>query len=187
MTHYDLTKESGFKQFYLFYYPKLVRFSQEYVLLLDDAEDIVQDVFVIIWKERHSLGHVQNMNAYLFRLVKNKCIDFLRHKTMCEEKHKILQDNLMREYESNLLSMENFNENDIEEEDREAQAWAALQSLSEGCREVFILSKLEGMSHQAIADKLNISLSTVNNQVCTAVSKLKNKLKGYSFFLLFLL
>ncbi|MDU1890802.1 MAG: sigma factor [Dysgonomonas sp.] len=69
--HQNLT----FDEIYSIYYPKLVRFSNEYILSLHDAENIVQDCFLYLWEQRDSLNSINNINAYLFRLIKNKCID----------------------------------------------------------------------------------------------------------------
>jgi RNA polymerase sigma-70 factor (ECF subfamily) len=177
MTRYKLMEKHDFECLYLFYYPKLVRFSQGYVLSKEDAENIVQDVFLIIWEQRHSLSHLQNPNAYLFKLVKNKCIDFLRHKIMTAEKKQTLQDDCMREYGYNLFAMEQFDENNLAEADIDRLIHESIQSLPEKCREIFILSRFEGMTHQKIADKYRISPSTVNNQITLAMKKLKEKLK----------
>ena len=61
----------SFSEMYLTYYSKLVRFAREFVILEEDAENITQDVFTDLWERRDSMDHVENMNAYLFRLVKN--------------------------------------------------------------------------------------------------------------------
>lgn len=82
----------NFDQLYLLYYPRLVRFSKEYVLSEEDAENIVQDVFLIIWEQKHELSHIQNIPSYLFRLTKNKCIDFLRRKIISTKKEKYLYE-----------------------------------------------------------------------------------------------
>ena len=62
----------SFSEMYLTYYSKLVRFAREFVILEEDAENITQDVFTDLWERRDSMDHVENMNAYLFRLVKNR-------------------------------------------------------------------------------------------------------------------
>lgn len=183
MGHYNLYNYKEFEQLYLFYFPKLVRFATEYVLFQEDAENIVQDVFLVLWEQRSSFNQLQNNKAYLFRLTKNKCIDFLRHKIMSAEKKKDIQESHLREYKYNLFSMEQFDENRLSEENLDLLIQEAIQSLPEKCREIFILSRFEGMSHQEIADKFQISSSTVNNQLTLAMKKLKEKLKDYSFLL----
>jgi RNA polymerase sigma-70 factor (ECF subfamily) len=185
MEHFILTNEHDFERLYLLYYPKLVRFSKEYVLMEEDAENIVQDVFLMIWEQRCSLDYIQNLNAFLFRLVKNKCIDFLRRKIMITEKKQTIQNSWMREYEYNLYSMEQFDENSLAEAEIDKIIQEVIQSLPDKCREIFILSRFEGMSHLKIADKYDISSSTVNNQITVVMKKLREKLKDFLSLILF--
>ena len=76
----------SFSELYLIYYPKLVRFAKEFVMSEEDAENITQDVFTDLWEKRESMNHIENMNAYLFRLVRNKCLDYLKHKVFSYQK-----------------------------------------------------------------------------------------------------
>ena len=75
-----------FSELYLTYYSKPVRFAKEFVILEEDAENITQDVFTDLWAKRDSMDRIENMNAYLFRLIKNRCLDHLKHK-MFEQKY----------------------------------------------------------------------------------------------------
>ena len=75
-----------FSELYLTYYSKLVRFAKEFVILEEDAENITQDVITDLWAKRDSMDRIENMNAYLFRLIKNRCLDHLKHK-MFEQKY----------------------------------------------------------------------------------------------------
>lgn len=181
-----LHDKQDFEQFYLYYFPKLVRFAREYILSEEDAENIVQDVFLVLWQQRKLFDGLRNSQAYLFRLTKNKCIDFLRHKIMIAEKKESIQDAQKKEYEYSLYSIEQFDDSVFTTENIDILLHNAIGSLPEKCKEIFLLSRFEGMNHQEIADKLNISTSTVNNQISFAMKKLKEKLKNYSF-LLFLL
>lgn len=186
--HYNLKEDNDFKQLYIAYFAKLVRFAKEYVFSEEDAENIIQDVFLIVWDKRDSLDYLENIQAFLFRLTKNKCVDFLRHKIMSAEKKEVLRENLLQEYTYNLLSMEQFDENRAGGEDMDKTIEEAISSLPEKCREIFILSRFEGMSHQEIAKQLQLSPSTVNNQISMGMKKLKRMLKDhlYIFFLLFI-
>ena len=81
----------SFSEMYLTYYSKLVRFAREFVILEEDAENITQDVFTDLWERRDSMDHVENMNAYLFRLVKNRCLDHLKHKIFEQKYVEVMQ------------------------------------------------------------------------------------------------
>jgi RNA polymerase sigma-70 factor (ECF subfamily) len=184
MAYHNLHNKKDFEQFYLYYFPKLVRFAGEYVLSVEDAENIVQDVFLALWEHRNSFDELQNSQAYLFRLTKNKCVDYLRHKIMIEEKKQSLLDVQKKEYEYNLFSIEQLDEGILSNEKMDLLLHDAILSLPDKCKEIFILSRFGNMTHRQIADKLNISTSTVNNQISFAMRQLKEKLKNYSFLLL---
>lgn len=85
----------SFSELYLIYYPKLVRFAKEFVMSEEDAENITQDVFTDLWEKRESMNHIENMNAYLFRLVRNKCLDYLKHKVF-EQKSDLSATSLLK-------------------------------------------------------------------------------------------
>jgi RNA polymerase sigma-70 factor (ECF subfamily) len=73
----DIEKDE-YAKIYTVYFPKLLRFSQTYVMSRYDAENIVQDIFLYLWEHRTALAGLGNINAYLFTMAKNRCIDFLR-------------------------------------------------------------------------------------------------------------
>ncbi len=73
-----------FKNIYLSYFPKMKRFAQEYVISEQDAENIVQDMFAELWEKREMLANQTIRIAYLFTIIKNKCLNHLRHKTITE-------------------------------------------------------------------------------------------------------
>ena len=68
--------KEDYSKIYAIYFPKLVRFSQTYLHTQEDAENLVQDIFLYLWENREQIPLLGNMNAYLFTVVKNRCIDF---------------------------------------------------------------------------------------------------------------
>jgi RNA polymerase sigma-70 factor (ECF subfamily) len=183
----DPNQKTSFEKIYSIYYPKLVRFSREYILSTHDAENIVQDCFVHIWEQRDNLPAIKNINAYLFRLVKNKCVDYLRHKITVESKKRELQDIHLKEFEYKLLSIEAFDDASMSDEEIERIIHNAIDSLPEKCKEIFVLSKLNGMKYEEIAAQLKISKNTVRNQVSIALEKMRHELKDYFPLLLFII
>lgn len=177
----------NFDDIYSKYYSKLVRFSKEYVLTKADAENIVQDVFLFIWEKRDSLDTIQNINAFLFRLVKNKCVDFLRRKINTEAKNKEIQDALLKEYNFKLYSIQQFDDSLLSDEEIDHIIYKAIDTLPEKCREIFILCKIEGLKYEEVAEKMNISPNTVKNQVVIALKKMKKELKDFMPLLIFLI
>lgn len=152
----------NFSDLYLTYYSKLVRFAKEFVEHEEDAENITQDVFADLWEKRDFIAHIENMNAYLFRLVRNRCLDYLRHKVFEQ-----------RYMESLLLSCE---EDTMEDHDTEILIRAAINSLPKRCRDIFLLSRVEGLKYREISEHLGISVNTVECQMGIALKKLRMKL-----------
>jgi len=178
----------NFEEIYTLYYPKLVRFSREYVSSIEDAENIVQDVFFILWQQRENIDELRNVNAYLFRLTKNKCIDFLRHKIRIGDLHCSLQDVEEKELQFKMYSIEQFDEQSLSNEDIETMINKAIDTLPPKCREIFMLSRLDGMKYQEIADQLKLSTNTISNQIAIALKKLKIELKDFlPLFIVFFL
>ena len=162
------------------------RFAQEYVMREEDAENIVQDVFLDLWEQNLLLLSHTNLFAYLFTALKNRCIDFLRHKTVVQHTAEKLQDDYMKALQMKFQSLEAFDEQLFSEPDIETVIQSAIESLPEKCREIFILHKIEGKKQKAIAQELNISINTVENQMAIAYKKLKEILKDHFSLLIFL-
>ena len=105
----------SFSELYLMYYPKLVRFAKEFVVLEEDAENITQDVFTDLWERRDAIDHIENVNAYLFRLVRNRCLDYLKHKVFEQKYAENVQASLEIELNLKLQSLDRFDVSDISE------------------------------------------------------------------------
>ena len=167
----------SFSELYLIYYPKLVRFAKEFVMSEEDAENITQDVFADLWEKRESMDHVENINAYLFRLVRNRCLDHLKHK-MFEQKYiEFVQTSFEIEMSLKLQSLDRFDVSDISEgNETEILVRNAINSLPRKCRDIFLLSRVEGLKYREISERLGISVNTVECQMGIALKKLRVKL-----------
>ena len=166
-----------FSELYLTYYSKLVRFAKEFVILEEDAENITQDVFTDLWAKRDSMDRIENMNAYLFRLIKNRCLDHLKHK-MSEQKYiEFVQTSFEIEMSLKLQSLDRFDVSDISEgNETEILVRNAINSLPRKCRDIFLLSRVEGLKYREISERLGISVNTVECQMGIALKKLRVKL-----------
>ena len=176
-----------FEEVYVSYFSRMKHFAMEYVLSVEDAENIVQDVFVDLWERRDLLAFNMNLVAYLFTSIKNKCIDFLRHKLIAKQVTDRIQEEYQFTLKLKLASLEAFNQSVFSEEDVEKLATEIINTLPEKCREIFVKSRIEGKKHAEIAAELNISTKTVENQMTIAYKKLRSSLKDYLPLLLFLL
>lgn len=183
----QVDKNISFEDTYLTYFSKMKYFAKEYVVSDEDAENIVQDVFLELWEKREALTMHTNLIAFLFTAIKNRCLNHLRHKTIIQDTASQLQEEYMLTLRMNLDSLEVFDQNLFSEQDIEKIITRALNSLPEKCREIFIMSKIEGKKQQEIASELNVSVNTVETQMGIAYKKLRVELKDYAPLLLFVL
>ena len=170
--------EKAFEKLFHAYYGHLCLFASR--IIQDDfsAEEIVQDFFVKLWEKRHQLTIETSVKSYLFRSIKNLCLNFIQHnKTKLRYAQTILS-----EVSNNKTDDDNFTEINLAEKIEES-----IQSLPTKRREIFRLSREDGLKYREIAEKLNISIKTVETQMGLAIKTLREKLKSYNtFFMLFL-
>ena len=183
----SLETQRCFSQIYSTYFTKMIRFSQAYVIAEEDAENIVQDIFLYLWEHPEVFKTIDNMDAFLFTLVKNRCLNFLKHSLYVNEKKSSIQTVEELEMQMNLYSLQQFDESFLTISDVENLINEVIDKLPERCKEIFILSRMEGLKYKEIAEQLNISVNTVENQMSIALRKLKIELKDYLPLLLFIL
>ena len=103
-------KKIVFEEIYISHYSRMKFFAQEYVILEEDAENIVQDVFMELWENSVLLSSHTNIFSFLFTSVKNRCIDFLRRKTVLQKVKEKIHSEEMHILELKLHSLEYFND-----------------------------------------------------------------------------
>ena len=166
-----------FHEFYATYYGRMRRFASAY-MSVEDAENVVQDVFLYLWENRESIEIHTNTDAYVFTLIRHKCLDYLKHKAVEEE--------YAREYLLSISSLEKLETTLESGVDIATIVSEAIGQLPPRCREVFMLCRIEGKTYKEVAEILSISNKTVENQMNIALKKLKSELKDYlpviSFF-----
>lgn len=168
-----------FSKIYLSSYSQLVRFATVFVVYEEDAENIIQDLFLGLWERKETLSGVNNLNAYLYKLAKNKCLDHLKHKMVKEKFVSNTQSLYEQEISLKLQSLESFDVELATEEKVEKVVSKAINSLPPKCREIFILSRHDGLKYKEISEKLNISVNTVETQMCIALKKLRSNLSYF--------
>ncbi|MBW8332323.1 MAG: RNA polymerase sigma-70 factor [Prolixibacteraceae bacterium] len=163
-------KEYAFDFFFNYYYPGLCVYAQKIIELPEpEAKDIVQDVFVKLWNDRKKLDVQISVRSYLFVAVKNKCFDVLRKKKRSVKLQEITHQHDIADESFDgyvLCELEIIFDN-------------GLKKLPDRCREIFELSRLQGLKNREIAEKLNLSEKTVENQMTKALRILKEELKDY--------
>jgi RNA polymerase sigma-70 factor (ECF subfamily) len=186
MESYKITDDKDFSKIYQ-NFPKMVRFAQEYVVSKEESENIVQDLFLYLWETRETLGSISNMNAFLFTLLKNRCIDFYRRYNRFEGRNQSLSHIQEEELHLKMESLREFDVNMFTVNEIEEVIDKAVNNLPEKCQKIFVLSRMEGLKHEEIAEQLNISVNTVQNHIATALRKLKIELKDYLPLFIFII
>lgn len=181
------TPLSSYTEVYTTYFPRLVRFSQTYLLSREEAENIVQDVFLYLWEHPETQESIRHTQAFLFTMVKNRCIDYLRQQTQEQNKRRPLTELQEKELQLKLYSLQQFASEGLFRTDTEALLQKVIDDLPPRCREIFLLSRLDGLHHKEIAERLHISTNTVEGQVAIALHKLRMALQDYFVWGLILL
>ena len=177
---FDVIYKTLFRKYYsglIFYATRLVG--------EDDAEDIVQDVFVELWKRKETIDVGEHIQAFLYRSVYTRALNVLKHRDIKGE-----YSNAMEIINQKRLEFYQPDNNDvmmnIENKELMSNINAAINELPEKCREVFKLSYLHDMKNKEIADVLNVSLRTVEAHMYKALKHLRERLKHFSYFVIFL-
>ena len=168
--------EKAFETLFHKYFGILCSFATK--IIKDDvaAEEIVQDFFVKLWEKREQLFIETSIKNYLFRSIKNLCLNFIQH-----NKTKIRYAQIvLSEVENSFSDDSNYPEVDLFVKIEES-----INSLPKKRQEIFRLSRQDGLKYHEIAQKLNISIKTVETQMSLAIKSLRDKLKKYNSFFSF--
>lgn len=176
--------KKAFEQLFREWYVRLCIYADSYLHDRDLAEDLVQNVFCLLWEKRNAIEISDSASAYLYRTIYNSALNLLKH-----EKVKLA---FLEFQKSRDVGGENDIERFIENENHQKlmkEVSRVIQTLPGQCREIFRMSRFEGMKNQQIALELNISVRTVEVQLYRAMKRLRDELqhlRGYRLFLLFL-
>lgn len=138
------------------------------------AEEIVQDVFMQLWNERDKLQSDYNLINYLYWLTRNRSIDVIRSDTQARLREKLWTDHI---YSESSVASENVALKDIEAIEIRAEVYDLLSAAPPRCREIFMLIWDVQLTYEEVAQKMNISVRTVRNQVSRAVKILGERWK----------
>lgn len=174
-----------FEELYINYFYRMKCFACEYISSEADAENIIQDIFMELWENQENIKNSINIVSFLFTSVRNRCIDHLRHQIIVRKSKTYMQNEYELIMQSKLNSLEVFDTSIFQEESLEEKITEIIESLPEKCREIFIKSKFEKKKQKEIADELNISIKTVENQMSIAYKKIKKEWPSYFLILVF--
>jgi RNA polymerase sigma-70 factor (ECF subfamily) len=170
-----LTLQAGditaFEMIFKTYYQSLCNYAYSFVQDRDEAEEIVQSTFLSVWEKRDSLSIHTGVKPYLYAMVRNASLNVLKHE-------KIKQQHVAVELAVAERSTESVTRSVMASE-LEDRIYKAMNKLPEQCRLVFKLSRFEELKYAEIAEQLNISIKTVENQMGKALKIMREQLKDY--------
>lgn len=167
--------QASFEKLFREYFPSLMAFARKILVDEDDAREVVQKVFINLWEKRGELDLATSLKSYLFTSVHNRSLNVIR------DRKKFTSGEIPEMAEGWDVSAQ------IESMELEEKIRAVISSLPEKCREIFEMNRFEGLKYSEIAEKLEISVKTVENQMSKALNILREKLSKYLSILLWLL
>jgi RNA polymerase sigma-19 factor, ECF subfamily len=153
------------------YFSRLNDFARKVIKDDEVSQDIVQEVFVKVWEKRDDIKSI-NFEAFLFRLVRNRCIDYIKHLKVVTNRMQGIQISSKYEelYRIDFIGNEPYL---LIEKELNAKIEKTIQSLPDRCREVFLLSRINGMKNREIAEKLNINIKNVERHLNRALQSFR--------------
>ncbi|MDH7462602.1 sigma-70 family RNA polymerase sigma factor [Chitinophagaceae bacterium 26-R-25] len=168
LVSFRLGEESSLQHFFDHYFPALVYFSYDITKDQAVAEEIASDAFLKLWNKRSQFFKVNSLKAYLYRVVKNASIDFIRSSKVVyknEQSYHYFADTTEKAIEEKMIASETY-----------AMILAVIETMPAGyqrvCRGIF----LEGKSYEELADELNITNVNIRNQKSKAILFLRKRI-----------
>lgn len=168
-------KESAFDELFRMHYKNLTWFAIKMVKSKELAEEVVQELFVKFWEKRHELEPAISIKAYLYRAVYNNCIHASKKEKRYDNNELTLANELTEDFD-----------NILETSELEARIYGLIEQLPAECQRIFRMSRFEELKYKEIAEKLQISIKTVETQMSRALKFLRKNMSDY-FKLLILL
>ncbi|UCS95285.1 RNA polymerase sigma-70 factor [Echinicola marina] len=161
----DLTT---FRSFFEKYFDRMFTFSLYYLKSNQVAEEVVSDVFINLWKRRHDLGEIENIEAYLYKAVKNKSLSAIQKKSRVPVFMDLDNLNVLDKAVDHFHPESSYFLNELYERlDR------AVDTLPSQCKIVFKLVREDGLKYREVAEILEVSEKAIEKQMARAHKKLK--------------
>ena len=162
--------QSAFDSIFRAHYPHLVAFAQGLLRDRSAAEDSAQEVMLELWRRRAELTIHESLRAYLLRATRNRSLNQLRHAKVQRnaEPHLVSEDSITATGTGELVAAE-----------LHTAFSSAVSELPPACREVFLLSRGQGLKYAEIAETLGISIKTVESQMGKALRHLRLRLSEW--------
>jgi RNA polymerase sigma-70 factor (ECF subfamily) len=176
-----------FNELFNEYYERIVRFAKSYVRDLAVAEDFASEAFAAFWENRAILSDETNPRAYILTIVKNKCINYLKHEQIRLKAERELNDHSEWVLTTNLNTLEACDPDFIFSDEIQHILNETLEKMPQKTRQIFFLNRFDGLSYNEIALKMNVSPKTIEFHISKALRALRFALMDFICLLLFIL
>lgn len=150
---------------------RLARYALQITGQTPVAQDVVQQAFTSLWDMRSSLTPEESLEALLFRIVRNRAYNYKRDRSTRASNHETLQRDLEPAREDPAANM------DATRLEENLRTW--IDELPQRQREALVLSRFEGLTHEEVAEVMEISPPTVNNHIVRALKKLRQNVRSH--------
>lgn len=168
-------RQASFNELFLSYYERLVVFAMQYVKQREPAEEIASELFVKLWIKRNDLQVILKPEVYLYVSVRNAALNYCRN--IARFTAVSMNDHEQYQQENNVI--DNYNSSSLEQSELISLLNRAIDGLPDRQKLIFRLVKEDGLKCREVAEILNISTRTVENQVYKAVKTLADSLSNY--------
>lgn len=176
MTHVcEQEKKKKFEQFFILTFPKIKAFAWKILRSEEDAEDIAQDIFVKLWDNPEIWENKKTWDSYIYMMTRNQIFNFLKRRSVELSYQEKLSQEDSPSYEFDIYDK-------LYEKELQLLIKLTLDNMPEQRRRVFSMSRHNGMSNQEIADKLQLSIRTVERHIYLALQDLKKVILIAFFF-----
>lgn len=167
-------EEYAYEIAFLKYYTPLCQYTWKYVRSEELSKEIVQEVFTEVWEGRKSLNPTGHLRGFLFEVVRNKALDYIKHQKIVEGYLAEAKQQKKEIFYKNLYQEEN------EKQDFHEAVKEAINDLPPTGRQIFELNRNEGLTYREISEYLDISVKTVETHMRRALRKLREHLSKYA-------
>lgn len=173
-----INKANNFNEIYTFYYRKSFLYVKSYIHDDMASEDIVTESLIKLW-ERMKKETINPIPPYLFTILKNQALDYLKHQSIKQGVHDAITSALVREKEIRTSGLEASDPKDVFSSEIQQIIENTLNYLPERTREIFIMSRFGNKPHKEIAELYQISVKGIDYHILHSVKELRFALKDY--------
>lgn len=174
--HITNINQQTFEKLFKLYFAPLSYYANKFLPDIDTSKEVVHDVFVNFWEKRETIDLSKSVKSYLYTSVHNRCLNYIRDNKKFDRSEYILENS------GENTSWENSDV--LIEAEIKAKINETLQKLPEKCREIFVMNRFEGLKYQDIADKLGVSIKTVETQMSKALKIFRENMQEYTVLMI---